>query len=187
MGAGSHRVRLDLGVGMGLGLGTVSLRSLGHGQHGGWCWVPGTLWGPAWVAWRAGRVNVGWAPLPPRGIKPWTPYRHPIPLALRPRRQPRHSGHRAGAAEKIPGVFGRTAAVSTARSLSIGRLTVRFNAGPNRIQVLRRSYSSSPPVRRAGATRGAPPGHQASDGSTPTLASVGCRGGPRTDADPPLA
>jgi len=37
---------------------------VGHG----WCWVPGTIWGPAWVAWRAGDGFVGWAPLPPRGV-----------------------------------------------------------------------------------------------------------------------
>ena len=46
-----------------------------------WCWVPGTLWAPAWVTWRVGRHHVGWAPMPPRGMKvgrplgtrsPWT-------------------------------------------------------------------------------------------------------------------
>jgi hypothetical protein len=31
----------------------------------GWYWVPGTVWGPAWVAWRASEDYVGWAPLPP--------------------------------------------------------------------------------------------------------------------------
>lgn len=32
----------------------------------GWIWVPGTVWGPAWVAWRFGGGNIcGWAPLPP--------------------------------------------------------------------------------------------------------------------------
>ena len=32
----------------------------------GWVWVPGTVWAPAWVAWRYGDDWVGWAPLPPR-------------------------------------------------------------------------------------------------------------------------
>jgi hypothetical protein len=32
----------------------------------GWAWVPGTVWSPAWVAWRSGGGYVGWAPLPPR-------------------------------------------------------------------------------------------------------------------------
>jgi hypothetical protein len=31
----------------------------------GWVWVPGDVWGPAWVAWREGDGFVGWAPLPP--------------------------------------------------------------------------------------------------------------------------
>jgi hypothetical protein len=31
----------------------------------GWLWVPGTVWGPAWVAWQQGNGYVGWAPLPP--------------------------------------------------------------------------------------------------------------------------
>ncbi len=31
----------------------------------GWYWVPDTLWGPAWVAWRWGDEHIGWAPLPP--------------------------------------------------------------------------------------------------------------------------
>ncbi len=31
----------------------------------GWAWVPGTVWAPAWVAWRSGGGHIGWAPLPP--------------------------------------------------------------------------------------------------------------------------
>jgi hypothetical protein len=34
----------------------------------GWYWVPGTLWGPSWVAWRFGSVHIGWAPLPPDAV-----------------------------------------------------------------------------------------------------------------------
>ncbi len=34
-------------------------------SHAGWCWVPGRQWAPAWVAWREGGGDVGWAPLPP--------------------------------------------------------------------------------------------------------------------------
>jgi hypothetical protein len=30
-----------------------------------WVWVPGRHWAPAWVAWRHGGDEVGWAPLPP--------------------------------------------------------------------------------------------------------------------------
>jgi hypothetical protein len=31
----------------------------------GWFWVPGTVWGPAWVGWRWGGPYIGWAALPP--------------------------------------------------------------------------------------------------------------------------
>lgn len=32
----------------------------------GWVWVPGRIWGPAWVSWRVGNDFVGWAPIPAR-------------------------------------------------------------------------------------------------------------------------
>ncbi|MCP5160028.1 MAG: hypothetical protein H6974_04270 [Gammaproteobacteria bacterium] len=35
------------------------------GDYGGWAWVPGTEWGPAWVSWRSGGGYIGWAPLLP--------------------------------------------------------------------------------------------------------------------------
>jgi hypothetical protein len=31
----------------------------------GWFWVPGSVWGPAWVTWRSSDQYMGWAPLPP--------------------------------------------------------------------------------------------------------------------------
>jgi uncharacterized protein DUF6600 len=31
----------------------------------GWYWVPGMIWGPAWVSWRWSDQYAGWAPLPP--------------------------------------------------------------------------------------------------------------------------
>lgn len=30
----------------------------------GWCWVPGYVWGPAWVTWAWTDSYIGWAPLP---------------------------------------------------------------------------------------------------------------------------
>ncbi|GAB3718466.1 hypothetical protein GCM10027592_61440 [Spirosoma flavus] len=33
--------------------------------YGGWLWVPGPDWGPAWVTWRSGGGYYGWAPLAP--------------------------------------------------------------------------------------------------------------------------
>lgn len=37
----------------------------------GWVWIPGSVWAPAWVAWRYGDDWVGWAPLPPAAV--WRP------------------------------------------------------------------------------------------------------------------
>lgn len=31
----------------------------------GWLWIPGYVWSPAWVVWRAGGDYTGWAPMPP--------------------------------------------------------------------------------------------------------------------------
>jgi hypothetical protein len=33
----------------------------------GWVWLPGSVWGPAWVRWVSSGTFVGWAPLPPFG------------------------------------------------------------------------------------------------------------------------
>ena len=32
----------------------------------GWVWIPGSVWAPAWVAWRGGDGYCGWYPLPPQ-------------------------------------------------------------------------------------------------------------------------
>ena len=37
----------------------------------GWVWLPGSVWGPAWVTWRTCDSHWGWAPLPPEAC--WTP------------------------------------------------------------------------------------------------------------------
>ncbi len=37
----------------------------GFDQALGWVWVPGTTWGPHWVAFRSGGDVLGWAPVPP--------------------------------------------------------------------------------------------------------------------------
>jgi hypothetical protein len=41
-----------------------------HISSYGWAWIPGTVWAPAWVAWRYGPGWVGWAPLPPQVVLP---------------------------------------------------------------------------------------------------------------------
>jgi len=47
----------------------------------GWYWVPGTIWGPAWVTWRRGPTHIGWAPLPP-GVR----YQYGVALTTLPYR-----------------------------------------------------------------------------------------------------
>jgi hypothetical protein len=34
-------------------------------DRGAWFWVPGDEWAPAWVNWRYGGDDIGWAPMPP--------------------------------------------------------------------------------------------------------------------------
>jgi len=36
-----------------------------YDDYYGWVWIPGSEWGPAWVSWRYGEGNYGWAPLGP--------------------------------------------------------------------------------------------------------------------------
>lgn len=36
-----------------------------HSPEFSWVWVPDTVWGPSWVAWRHSDDYYGWAPLPP--------------------------------------------------------------------------------------------------------------------------
>ena len=51
------------------------------GRHG-WVWVPGTVWAPAWVAWRSGGGYVGWAPLGPSvGVEVNEYYTRSIPAS----------------------------------------------------------------------------------------------------------
>jgi hypothetical protein len=96
----------------------------------GWAWVPGTLWGPAWVAWRTGRHYVGWAPLPPRGIHlgrpigPRSPWRF-IRAQDLGRATPEYVPLRI-----VPSLFGTTTALSKGRSIRIGNLNVRVSVGP---------------------------------------------------------
>ncbi|RZK55955.1 MAG: hypothetical protein EOO87_06635 [Pedobacter sp.] len=36
-----------------------------YNRYNNWVWLPDTVWGPAWVSWRSGGGNYGWAPLGP--------------------------------------------------------------------------------------------------------------------------
>jgi hypothetical protein len=119
------------------------------GKDHRWCWVPGTLWGPAWVSWRAGRHYVGWAPLPPRGMNLGRPLGTRSPwrfvqvdslgterLAFLPPRL-------------VPSIFGRTAVVSAPRWIKSGALTIRANAGPTEARCCRDRGGPARPLAAA--------------------------------------
>ena len=36
-----------------------------YNRYNNWVWLPDTVWGPAWVNWRSGGGNYGWAPMGP--------------------------------------------------------------------------------------------------------------------------
>jgi hypothetical protein len=100
-------------------------------RAGRWSWVPGTMWGPAWVSWRSGNGYVGWSPLPPRGVHVYaggiaSPWRFTTVAGLGAARpaffSPRY----------LPGMFARTTVVSTDRLLTRGGYNVHVNAGPTR-------------------------------------------------------
>jgi hypothetical protein len=101
-------------------------------RAGHWCWVPGTMWGPSWVAWRTGSGYVGWAPLPPRGVRlaSWTRAGSPWCFT-------RASGLGAPrlqfvAPHYLPRLFAHTTVVSSDRLLTHGGYRVHINAGPVR-------------------------------------------------------
>ena len=97
-----------------------------------WAWVPGTVWGPAWVAWRSGGGYVGWAPLPPRGVRiagygvtgAASPWRFTLAANLGSGR-PVCVPHR-----QVPAIFGRTSVLASNRVVSRGTWRTRINAGP---------------------------------------------------------
>ena len=96
----------------------------------GWCWIPGTVWGPAWVGWRSGGGYAGWAPLPPRGMpyggrgfvgSPW----RACPAA---QLGAAHPAFVPGGA--MPGILRGTTACNTPRVMNLNEHVVRITAGP---------------------------------------------------------
>ncbi|HXJ23299.1 MAG TPA: DUF6600 domain-containing protein [Polyangia bacterium] len=98
----------------------------------GWSWVPGTMWGPAWVSWRSGNGYVGWAPLPPRGVRLAGWYGARSPWRFTPAANLAASRLAFVSPRYLPNMFARTSVVSTDRLLSRGRYNVHVNAGPSR-------------------------------------------------------
>jgi hypothetical protein len=96
----------------------------------GWCWVPGTLWGPAWVAWRRGSQYVAWAPLPPRGMNLARPIGTLSPWRMA---RARTMGPAAELVplRQLPALFSTTTALSNPKELGMpGGFVDRINLGP---------------------------------------------------------
>jgi hypothetical protein len=92
----------------------------------GWAWIPGRVWGPAWVHWRAGNGYVGWAPLPPRGVRiaapvvgaRWSPWCFvPTTYITAPRLTRVDFG-------LLPGIFVRTSIANDFRAIGTSRIIV---------------------------------------------------------------
>ena len=90
----------------------------------GWGWIPGRVWGPAWVHWRMGGGYVGWAPLPPRGIRIAAPmlgarWHHWNFIPMNQIGAPRLV--RVGA-PMLPTLYARTALASEYRAIGTSRI-----------------------------------------------------------------
>jgi hypothetical protein len=98
----------------------------------GWGWVPGTMWGPAWVSWRSGGGYAGWAPLPPRGAAIPASYGAGSGWHFAAIGQLGSTHLTTVSPRVVPGMFARTSVVANDRVLTRGSMTVRVNAGPMR-------------------------------------------------------
>jgi len=59
---------MDVAVGLFLGWAPFHYGRWRRHSMYGWIWMPGTVWGPAWVSWRHCDAAIGWAPLPPEAL-----------------------------------------------------------------------------------------------------------------------
>src|SRR5579859_497941 len=93
----------------------------------GWCWVPGSIWGPGWVSWRYGGGYAGWAPLPPRGVTVGPPRGVRSPWRFLLAHQLGQRGANYLPNHVVPAIFAKTAVVTSLRTAN----GARFNAGPS--------------------------------------------------------
>jgi hypothetical protein len=99
----------------------------GFGVGIGWYWIPGTVWGPAWVSWRYGGGYVAWAPLGPAGYY-WGPH-HRAWVAVRENHFTQPIRTVAVPSQRTAGIVARTtpqAVVTRPQQIAGGRVT----AGP---------------------------------------------------------
>ncbi len=147
-------------------------RDTGHG----WCWIPGSVWAPAWVDWRYGGGVVGWAPLPPRHHRTvwvFASARHmnrrqsiATSIATRPGTTGRRHRSGTGSAPVAPtGIRGRDAH-QIERAAKIRIRPIRSAAAAGRCGGERaRGGGPSAPLARGGAARSCD--HPLAAGSAP--------------------
>src|SRR5512140_3467967 len=113
----------------------------------GWYWIPGTVWGPAWVSWRYGGGFVTWCPLGPPGV--YFGYRHPAWVAVQEQHFTRPITSVAVPAQRTSGI------VNQARPLTGPHATVaRTGAfGPPVAGVARATGQQIRPVAAATVVR----------------------------------
>lgn len=128
----------------------------------GWYWIPGRVWGPAWVSWRWGGGYAAWCPLGPEGV--YFGYSHPAWIAVREQHFTRPIRSVAVPVHATSGIV-RTAqplagaqAVPTARGGSFGppvagiqRAIGQPIARVSAAQVVPRPHASAPPTGRGEA------------------------------------
>ena len=125
-----------------------------HNAHR-WVWIPGNVWGPAWVTWRSGGGCVGWAPMGPSGYvynqhNYWTfvyqrnIYRRSVRSVIIP-----HT--------RVAGVYRQTVRIGRrGRIRTRGGRVVTYNSGPRRTTV--QTWTRSPVrTQQVGSVRSASP------------------------------
>jgi hypothetical protein len=113
----------------------------------GWCWIPGTLWGPSWVAWRFGGGYVGWAPLPPRGVVVGPPTARRAGWQFSLTTELGRRSLRRVPFGVVPSIIARTVPVVNVRVIDVGGARVRVNVGPARATVEAANGRSLPASR----------------------------------------
>ena len=96
----------------------------------GWAWVPGTVWGPAWVSWRTGQGYAGWAPLPPAGLSIAEPtysgsWWRFVPVQQLGMPRPGYLPW-----STVATLYPRTSYYNPARTMTFNQRVVRYNPGP---------------------------------------------------------
>jgi hypothetical protein len=163
----------------------------------GWYWIPGTVWGPAWVSWRYGGGYAAWCPLGPPGVV--FGYSHPAWVAVREEHFTRPISTVAVSVHATAGAVSQAAPLTgvhatAARSGSFGPPIARVQAatGKNFRPVAAASVvgrgavhptAGSAPATRAGPMRSPQPRGVATapaprSYSTPRVSSPGNSGAP---------